>query len=138
MTAANKRIITLESDINAARQRLLMADDEKRAQQASLDKMSADAARLTRKLTETEASLNATQGRLRQVEGNFAEVNNERARLVDRARRKPTNATITNCPASACASRPCRRAPPRPTICSAKRANICSPAPKKSATSTAG
>jgi chromosome segregation ATPase len=82
MTAANKRVITLESDINAARQRLLMADDEKRAQQASIDKMSAEAARLTRKLTETEASLNATQGRLRQVEGNFAEVNNERARLV--------------------------------------------------------
>jgi chromosome segregation ATPase len=82
MTAANKRIITLESDINAARQRLLMADDEKRAQQASIDKMSAEAARLTRKLTETEASFNATQGRLRQVEGNFAEVNNERARLV--------------------------------------------------------
>ena len=82
MTAANKRIISLESDINAARQRLLMADDEKRAQQASIDKMSAEAARLTRKVTETEASLNATQGRLRQVEGNFAEVNNERARLV--------------------------------------------------------
>jgi chromosome segregation ATPase len=82
MTAANKRIITLESDINAARQRLLMADDEKRAQQASIDKMSAEAARLTRKLTETEASLNAAQGRLRQTESNFAEVNNERARLV--------------------------------------------------------
>ena len=39
-TTLNKRVITLESDINAARQRLLMADDEKRAQQASLDKMS--------------------------------------------------------------------------------------------------
>ena len=82
LTSINKRVITLESDINAARQRLLMADDEKRAQQASLDKMSADAARLARKLTETEASLSATHGRLRAVEGNFAEVNNERARLV--------------------------------------------------------
>ncbi len=82
MTAANKRIISLESDINAARQRLLMADDEKRAQQASIDKMSVESARLARKVAETEASLNATQGRLRQVEANFAEVNNERARLV--------------------------------------------------------
>ncbi len=82
LTTMNKRVIALESDINAARQRLLMADDEKRAQQASLDKMSADAARLTRKLTETEASLGATQSRLRAVEGNFAEVNNERARVV--------------------------------------------------------
>jgi crescentin len=82
LTAMNKRVIALESDLNAARQRLLMADDEKRAQAATLDKMSSDAARLSRKLTETEASLNATQGRLRHVEGNFAELNNERARLV--------------------------------------------------------
>ena len=56
LTAADKRIITLESDLNAARQRLLMAEDEKRAQQASLDKASAEAARLSRKLAETEAS----------------------------------------------------------------------------------
>lgn len=82
LTAMNKRVIALESDLNAARQRLLMADDEKRAQAATLDKMSSDAARLSRKLTETEASLSATQGRLRHVEGNFAELNNERARLV--------------------------------------------------------
>ena len=82
LTALNKRIITLESDLNAARQRLLMADDEKRAQQATLDKMNSDASRLSRKLAETEASLSATQGRLRHVEGNFTEVNNERARLV--------------------------------------------------------
>ena len=82
LTATNKRVIALESDLNAARQRLLMADDEKRAQSATLDKMSTDAARLSRKLAETEASLNATQGRLRHVEGNYAELNNERARLV--------------------------------------------------------
>ena len=82
LTAANKRIIALESDLNAARQRLLLADDEKRAQQASLDKASGDTARLARKLTETEASLGAAQSRLRQVEGNFAELSNERARLT--------------------------------------------------------
>ena len=68
LTALNKRVITLESDLNAARQRLLMADDEKRAQQATLDKMNSDASRLSRKLAETEASLSATQGRLRHVE----------------------------------------------------------------------
>jgi chromosome segregation ATPase len=82
LTAASKRIIALDSDINATRQRLLMAEDEKRAQQASLDKSSADAARLARKLTETEASLTAAQNRLRQVEGNFAELSNERSRLT--------------------------------------------------------
>lgn len=82
LTAANKRIITLESDLNGARQRLLMADDERRAQQTSLDKASSDAARLARKLTETEAALATAQSRLRQVEGNFAELSNERARLT--------------------------------------------------------
>src|SRR5690606_38560841 len=58
-TTLSKRIITLEADLNAARQRLMMADDEKRAQNATLDKMSADAARLTRKISETEQALNA-------------------------------------------------------------------------------
>jgi crescentin len=82
LTAADKRIIALESDLNAARQRLLMLEDEKRAQQACLDKASAELARLSRKLAETEASFNAAQGRLRHVEANFAEVNTERARLA--------------------------------------------------------
>jgi crescentin len=78
----DKRIIALESDINGARQRLAMAEDEKRAQQVSLNKASSDAAKLSRKLAETEASLNAAQGRLRHVEANFMEANTERSRLV--------------------------------------------------------
>jgi chromosome segregation ATPase len=82
LSNADKRIITLESDLNAARQRLLMTEDEKRAQQISLDKSSAEAARLSRKLAETEANLTAAQGRLRHVEGNFAELSNERTRLA--------------------------------------------------------
>lgn len=81
LTAADKRIIALESDLNDARQRLLIAEDEKRAQQGLLDKAAAETARLARKLAETEASLNAAQGRLRHVEGNFAELNIECARL---------------------------------------------------------
>ena len=82
LAAADKRAITLESDLNNARQRLLMAEDEKRAQQIMLDKAGAEAARLSRKLAETEAALNATQGRLRHVEGNFAELSIERTRLA--------------------------------------------------------
>ena len=82
LTITDKRIIALESDLNGARQRLLMAEDEKRAQQTSLDRATADAARLSRKLAETEASLSAAQGRLRHVEGNFAELSNERTRLA--------------------------------------------------------
>jgi chromosome segregation ATPase len=82
LTAADKRIIALESDLNGARQRLLMAEDEKRAQQEALDKAGAEAARLSRKLAETEASLNAAQGRLRHLEANLAELGNERTRLA--------------------------------------------------------
>ncbi len=82
LTAAEKRIVAFESDLNSARQRLLIAEDEKRAQQGMLDKASAESARLSRKLAELEASLNASQSRLRHVEGNFAEVNTERARLA--------------------------------------------------------
>ena len=82
LIAAEKRIVVLESDINSTRQRLLMSEDEKRSLQSSLDKSITDAARLARKLAETETSLTAVHGRLRHVEANFAETNNERARLA--------------------------------------------------------
>jgi chromosome segregation ATPase len=82
LSIADKRVVALESELNAARQRLLMIEDEKRAQQISLDKISAEAARFSRKLAETEASLIAAQGRLRHVEGNFAELSTERAKLA--------------------------------------------------------
>jgi len=83
LSNADKRVVSLESELNAARQRLLMIEDEKRSQQISLDKISVEAARVSRKLAETEASLTATQGRLRHVEGNFAELSTERARLAN-------------------------------------------------------
>jgi chromosome segregation ATPase len=81
-SATDKRVMALESELNGARQRLLMLEDEKRAQQVSLDKISAEGARLSRKLAETEATLTATQGRLRHVEGNVAELNSEKTRLA--------------------------------------------------------
>jgi crescentin len=81
-TAADKRIVALEADINAARQRLLMAEDEKRAQQDLLDKTAAETSQLTRKLTETESGLSAAQGRLRHVEANCAELTADRDRLA--------------------------------------------------------
>lgn len=82
LAASEKRVIALEADISATRQRLMMAEDEKQAQQASFEKASTEAAKLARKLTETEAALAAVQGRLRAVEANFAELNAERARLA--------------------------------------------------------
>jgi chromosome segregation ATPase len=82
LNAAGKRVIALEGDLSNTRQKLLMAEDEKRAQQNLLDKAGAEAARLSRKLAETEASLNAAQGRLRHLEANFAEISIERTRLA--------------------------------------------------------
>lgn len=99
LTSTEKRIITLESELNGARQRLLMAEDEKRALQSLLDKSSTDSARLARKLAETEASLNAAQGRLRHVEANNAELVNERARLthaIDEANERHDHELTTN------------------------------------------
>ena len=81
--AADKRIYTLESDLNGVRQRLQMADDEKRAQQTMLERASGEAAQLSRKLAETEASLSATHNRLRHVEANFAELDAEHNRLAN-------------------------------------------------------
>jgi crescentin len=82
LVAVDKRVIAIESDLSAARQRLLIADDEKRAQVILLEKASVEAARLSRKLTETEASFNAVQGRLRHAEASINESSIERARLV--------------------------------------------------------
>jgi chromosome segregation ATPase len=79
---SDKRAIALESDLGAARQRLLIAEDEKHAQQGLLDKAGLEAARMTRKMTETEASFNAVQGRLRHAEAAINEANIERARLI--------------------------------------------------------
>ena len=61
LSASEKRVISIESDLNAARQRLMMAEDEKQAQQAAFEKASAEAAKLSRKLAETEAGLAAAQ-----------------------------------------------------------------------------
>jgi crescentin len=82
LAASEKRVIALEAEANAARQRLTMAEDEKQAQQTAFEKASGEAAKLARKLAETEAALAAAQGRIRGVEANFAELSTERARLA--------------------------------------------------------
>ena len=82
LIATEKRIIALEGEIATNRQRLMMAEDEKQAQQAAFEKSSAEGAKLARRLAETETALAATQARLRTTEGNFVEMNAERTRLV--------------------------------------------------------
>jgi crescentin len=82
LVTVDKRVIAIESDLAAARQRMLIIEDEKRAQQALLDKAGLEAARLQRKVTETDAGFNAVQGRLRHAEAAINEASIERARLV--------------------------------------------------------
>lgn len=83
LTASGKRVIGLESELNSLRQKLLLTEDEKQSLQASLDKTLGEAARLARKLAETETSLATSQGRLRHVEANFTEISTERTRLAN-------------------------------------------------------
>lgn len=82
LVATDKRIIALEGDIATNRQRLMMAEDEKQAQHLAFEKSSAEAARLARKLAETESALSATQARLRTTEAHSVEMSAERTRLA--------------------------------------------------------
>jgi chromosome segregation ATPase len=83
LTSSDKKLIALESELNSARQKMLLTEDEKQSLQASLDKTLGEAARLARKLAESETLLVTAQGRLRHVEANFAEVSTERTRLAN-------------------------------------------------------
>lgn len=78
---ADKRLVALETELNNARQRLVLSEDEKRALQSSFEKATGETSRITRRLAEAESNLTATQGRLRNVEANLAELVTERARL---------------------------------------------------------
>lgn len=82
LVTADKRIVSLESDVNNTRQRLVLAEDERHALQTSLDKSVAEAARLSRRLTEAENAANSLQGRLRHAEASLQESTTDRARLA--------------------------------------------------------
>jgi crescentin len=59
-----------------------LLDDEKRSLQTSVDQALNEAARLTRRLTESENNLTATRAQLGKVEASFAEAYAERGRLA--------------------------------------------------------
>jgi crescentin len=77
----DKHVVQVESEINTLRQKLVLAEDEKRALQTAYEKSAADVQRLARKLAETESTLTATHARLRNTENSLAEVTSERGRL---------------------------------------------------------
>jgi crescentin len=77
----DKHIVQVEAEVNALRQKLVLADDEKRALTGAFEKSAGDVQRLARKLAETENQLAATHSRLRNTESSLAEVTSERGRL---------------------------------------------------------
>ena len=78
----DKHVVQVEAEVNTLRQKLVLAEDEKRALQTAYEKSAADVQRLARKLAETESTLTATHGRLRNTENSLAEVTSERGRLA--------------------------------------------------------
>ena len=79
--AAEKRIVELEGELAAAREKLALLEDEKRSLQIAVDQALNETARLTRRLTESENTLTATRAQLGKVESSFAEAYAERGRL---------------------------------------------------------
>ena len=77
----DKHIVQVEAEVNNLRQKLVLAEDEKRALQTAFEKSAADVQRLARKLAETENTLAATHSRLRNTENSLAEVTSERGRI---------------------------------------------------------
>ncbi|MGE5163504.1 MAG: hypothetical protein ACM3IH_05700 [Sphingobacteriales bacterium] len=61
LDAAEKRIMQLEDELAAAREKLTLLDDDKRSLQIAVDQALNETARLTRRLTENENTLTATR-----------------------------------------------------------------------------
>ena len=87
IATADKRMVQLEGQAQAAQQKAMQADQERAAVQASLDKALAELAQIARRLSETDKTLAATQNRLKVVEASLAETQAERTRLSTVARR---------------------------------------------------
>lgn len=77
----DKHVTQVEAEVNALRQKLVLAEDEKRALQTAFEKSAGDVQRLARKLAEVENTLSATHSRLRNTENSLAEMTSERGRL---------------------------------------------------------
>ena len=81
LDAAEKHIVELEGELAAAREKLVLLEDDRRSLQTAVDHGLNENARLTRRLTESENALTATRAQLGKVEASFAEAYAERGRL---------------------------------------------------------
>jgi crescentin len=82
LDGAEKRIVELEGELAAAREKLALLEDEKRSLQLAIDQALNETARLTRRLIESENTLTATRAQLGKVEASFAEAYGERGPLA--------------------------------------------------------
>jgi chromosome segregation ATPase len=78
---ADKRIVELQAEGAAAREKLSLLETDKHSLQTALDQTLAESARLSRRLTESESALAAARGRLEQMEMALAAAENDRAAL---------------------------------------------------------
>jgi chromosome segregation ATPase len=82
VASADKRIVQLESETEAARQKVVLSDRERNSLQSSLDLSHEEVARVSRRLVEAEKAFASTHARLLQTEAGLAEANGERARFA--------------------------------------------------------
>jgi chromosome segregation ATPase len=82
LAAADRRAVALETELSNVRQRLTIADTEKRSLHASVEKAINETGRMSRRQTEAQNLLAAAQTRLRQAETQLAELSSERAQIA--------------------------------------------------------
>jgi chromosome segregation ATPase len=82
VATTERTMVQLKADSEAAEQKFLLADRERSAVQALLEKALADSAQLSRRLLDTDKSLNATQTRLLQTERALNDTQAEATRLT--------------------------------------------------------
>jgi chromosome segregation ATPase len=75
-------MVLLESETSTAQQKFMLAEKERLAVQALLDRSLSEVAQLSRRLLDTDNALALTQTRLQHAEAGLAEAQAERARLA--------------------------------------------------------
>ena len=82
LDGAEKHIVALEGELAAARERLVLTENEKASLQTAVNQAHAENARLTRHLTDSDNTLTATRAQLAKLEASYAEAYGERGRLA--------------------------------------------------------
>src|SRR6185503_8866805 len=82
LDSAGKRTVDLEGELAAARERLVLTEDEKTSLQHQIEQSLAENARLTRRLTDSDNALSAIRAQLAKLEASHAEAHSERGRLA--------------------------------------------------------